>query len=181
MTEASLPPPIQCPACGATNDGDAVFCGNHACHKALGEFAYVMEELDHDDSAVEKLARQVARLSGHPHFITFHIAWFAAWIVLNSGMIAAFTVFDQYPYGLLGFILGAEGILITLFLLVSSARQAQYAEKRAELDYEVNVRTWRLVNRLSERLEALDAKVDGRADLLRASTTEESRSRNRHP
>lgn len=157
MTIATKTSGITCPACGGENPDDAVFCGNNACHKALGEFSYVLEELDRDATRIERLAEQVARLSGHPHFITFHVVWFIAWIVLNSGVAAVFGTFDEYPYGLLGFILGAEGILITLFLLVSSNRQNQYAEKRAELDYEVNVRTWRLVNRLAQRLDKAEA------------------------
>jgi hypothetical protein len=37
---------VICPACGGGNPHDAVFCGNHECHKALGEFRYVLEELD---------------------------------------------------------------------------------------------------------------------------------------
>jgi uncharacterized membrane protein YdjX (TVP38/TMEM64 family) len=33
--------PITCPVCGGTNPSDAIFCGNPACHKALGEFKHV--------------------------------------------------------------------------------------------------------------------------------------------
>ena len=152
--------PVQCPACGGTNESDAVFCGNAACHKALGEFSYVLEELERDTSRIAKLAERVAEASGRPHFVTAHLIWFAFWILANSGLIAMVTAFDAYPYGLLGIILSIEGVLITLFLLVSNNRQSAHAEKRAALDYEVNVRTWRLVNHLADRLDEVMTRLD---------------------
>jgi uncharacterized membrane protein len=153
-------PPIRCPACGGENEPTAVFCANHDCRKALGEFRYVLEELERDTSRVAKLAERVAELSGRPHFVTLHVLWFALWVLVNSGLMAYFTAFDAYPYGLLGIILSIEGILITLFLLVSNNRQNAHAEKRAALDYEVNVRTWRLVNHLADRLDEITGRLE---------------------
>ena len=152
-------PPIICPACKATTEPTAVFCANPVCRKALGEFSYVLEELERDTSRVAKLAERVAELSGRPHFVTLHLLWFAVWVLVNSGLVAYFTAFDAYPYGLLGIILSIEGILITLFLLVSNNRQSAHAEKRAALDYEVNVRTWRLVNHLADRLDDVATRL----------------------
>ncbi|HZP82225.1 MAG TPA: hypothetical protein VFB21_11355 [Chthonomonadaceae bacterium] len=40
---APTPAPIFCPACGGENAPNAVFCANAVCHKALGEFRYVMD------------------------------------------------------------------------------------------------------------------------------------------
>ena len=151
--------PITCPACGGLNDANAVFCAGIECHKALGGFSYVLEELERDTSRIAKLAERVAELSGRPHFVTVHLAWFAFWIIANSGLVAVFTTFDAYPYGLLGIILSIEGILITLFLLVSNNRQSAHAEKRAALDYEVNIRTWRLVNHLADRLDDVATRL----------------------
>ena len=152
-------PPIVCPRCGGSNEPTAVFCANPACHKALGDFSYVLEELDRDTSRIAKLAERVAELSGRPHFVTLHLVWFAVWVLGNSGLVAFVTAFDAYPYGLLGIILSIEGILITLFLLVSNNRQSAHAEKRAALDYEVNVRTWRLVNHLADRLDDVASRL----------------------
>jgi uncharacterized membrane protein len=79
-----------------------------------------------------------------------------------GGMVAFWA--DEYPFGLLGIILSVEAIFITGFLLISSNRQSAHANKRAELDYEVNVRTYRLINKADsvlstviERLEKLEA------------------------
>jgi uncharacterized membrane protein len=142
------------------NPADAVFCGNSACHKALGEFAYVAEEINSTATPLEKTADQVARFTAHPHFVTLHVAWFVVWIALNSSAFGLAMAFDTYPYSLLGILLAVEAILITGFLLISQARQSRHAELRAKLDYEVNVRSYRKLQQLETTLGALANRLD---------------------
>jgi uncharacterized membrane protein len=146
---------VVCPACSGENPGDAVFCGNPDCHKALGEFEYVLEALMAEKNWIERLADRVTGFVGNPHFITLHMIWFILWIVLNSGQFGPVNRFDEYPYSLLGIILSIEAILITGFLLISQNSQTAYSEKRAELDYEVTVRTYRKLMELERRLDGL--------------------------
>jgi uncharacterized membrane protein len=142
------------------NPADAVFCGNTACHKALGEFAYVAERISSSATRLEKTADHVARFTAHPHFVTLHVAWFVAWIALNSGALGLVMAFDTYPYSLLGILLAIEAILITGFLLISQARQSRHAELRAELDYEVNVRSYRKLQQLETSLVKLVKRLE---------------------
>ena len=152
---------IICPACGGENPEDAVFCGNSECHKALGEFKYVLEELLVSKSWIERLADRVTLFVSRPHFIILHMAWFILWILANEGFIWGFQRFDEYPYSLLGIILAIEAILITGFLLISQHYQYDYSEKRAELDYEFTVRTYRKLIELEKRLELLNNEKPG--------------------
>ena len=156
--------PITCPVCGGTNPPDAIFCENPACHKALGEFKYVKEELLSEARWYEVVADKISDFIAKPHFLVAHSLWFVLWVALNTGVIAIAQRFDEYPFGLLGIILSVEAIFITGFLLISNNRQSAHANKRAELDYEVNVRTYRLINKADavlstvlERLEKLEA------------------------
>ena len=151
--------PLHCPVCATENSADAVFCKNRACHKALGEFAYVAEEIRASTTRLEKLADRVARFTSHPHFVTLHVVWFVVWILLNSGAVAFVMAFDTYPYSLLGILLAIEAILITGFLLISQARQGRHAELRAKLDYEVNVRSFRKLQQLETTLERLAERL----------------------
>jgi uncharacterized membrane protein len=146
---------INCPACGGENPADAVFCGNHECHKALGEFKYVLEELQAKKNWIEKMADQVTGFIAKPQFIIIHILWFSVWIAANQGVFGQFANFDEYPYSLLGIILAIEAVLITGFLLISQSHQAAYSEKRAELDYEVNIRSYRKIIALEKRLDQI--------------------------
>jgi uncharacterized membrane protein len=85
------------------------------------------------------------------------VAWFVLWIMLNQGWIGPFAGFDGYPYDLLSFILAIEAILVTGFLLISQNYQYEYSEKRAELDYEINIRAYRKLLELEKRLDTLSA------------------------
>jgi uncharacterized membrane protein len=157
-----------CPVCGGANAEDAVFCANPACHKALGEFRYVLEEMRAETRWHETLAERVTAFIGRPAFLLIHGLWFALWAAINTGLVRLLHPFDDYPFGLLGIILAVEAIFITGFILISNNRQAAHADKRAELDYEVNVRTYREISAIDrklqtilDRLEALEGKGGG--------------------
>lgn len=131
--------PLICPGCQGENAPDAVFCANLECGKALGEFKYVREELQSKTRWHETLAEKVSSFISNPHFIVVHAFWFVLRVAVNTGLLAVWRSFDAYPFGLLGILLSIETIFITGFLLISQNRQNTQADKRAELDYEVNV------------------------------------------
>ncbi|MGH9905904.1 MAG: DUF1003 domain-containing protein [Pyrinomonadaceae bacterium] len=153
------PASIVCPACGNENASDAVFCAGGECHKALGEFKYVAEELRAETRWHEALAERVSAFIAKPTFLAVHAFWFAVWVTVNTGIPAFSQIFDAYPFGLLGIILAVEAIFITGFLLISQNRQSVHADKRAELDYEVNVRTYREIQRIKSMLQGLELDV----------------------
>lgn len=152
--------PIICPACGGANRHDAVFCGNLPCHKALGDFKYVLEELQAEAQWHHRLADKVAAFITTPHFVAAHFLWFALWVTLNTGVIAFVQKFDNYPFFLLVTILAVETIFITIFVLISNTRQSTHADKRAELDYEVNVRTYRGIDEIRAMVGAILERMD---------------------
>jgi len=137
-----------------------VFCSNPACHKALGEFRYVTEEMHKTRRPHEKIADRVSGLIGHPYFLVVHTMWFALWVAVNTGFIMIARRFDEPPFSLLGILLSIEAIFITGFILISQNRQNAHADKRAELDYEVNVRTFRDIQEIKGILERLEQRVN---------------------
>jgi uncharacterized membrane protein len=151
---------VICPQCGGSNAADAVFCANPACHKALGEFRYANEEIARDARVHEKIADRIAAFIGNPYFIVVHAVWFLLWIAVNTGVIAVSRMFDVYPFGLLGIILSIEAIFITGFLLISQNRQGAHADKRSELDYEVNVKTFREIQQMKSLLAEILTRVE---------------------
>lgn len=150
---------LVCPRCHGENDSSAVFCANPVCGKALGEFRYVREELDASSSWLERLADRVSVWVGHPHFVTVHVLWFGAWALLNSGWLGGAIVFDAYPFGLLGIVLAVEAALVTSMLLISNNRRSQFEAKQAELEYEANIQSYRLLRDLAAEVNELRARV----------------------
>jgi uncharacterized membrane protein len=65
---------------------------------------------------------------------------------------------------------------VTGFLLISNNRQSAHANKRAELDYEVNVRTYRLIN----EVDAVLRDVVKRLQRLEAAVAEDSLREEKH-
>ncbi len=151
---------VICPQCGGSNAADAVFCTNPACHKALGEFLYAEEEIARESRVHERIADRVAGFIGNPYFIVVHAVWFLLWIAVNTGLVTFSRMFDMYPFGLLGIILSIEAIFITGFLLISQNRQSAHADKRSELDYEVNVRTFREIRHMKALLADILVRVE---------------------
>ena len=151
---------VICPQCGVSNAADAVFCANPACRKALGEFRYAEEEIAREARVHERIADRIASFIGNPYFIVVHAVWFLLWIAVNTGLITLSRMFDVYPFGLLGIILSIEAIFITGFLLISQNRQGTHANKRSELDYEVNVRTFREIQQMKSLLADILTRVE---------------------
>jgi hypothetical protein len=152
--------PLACPVCGGANTPDAVFCGNPACGKALGDFRYVLEELRAEARWHHTLADRITAFMTGPHFVAAHFIWFALWVAINTGLVAFIRKFDDYPFFLLVTILAIETIFITLFVLISNARQSAHADKRAELDYEVNVRSYREMQQIRAALDAILERLE---------------------
>lgn len=163
-TEAT-PAPTACPACGGANDARAVFCANPDCRKALGPFDYVHEELAAEARWYERAADRAASFISRPHFLAAHTVWFSLWLAVNTGVVALVRGFDDYPYSLLSLILSIESVFVTGFVLISQRRQRAHADKRAELDYEVGVRTYREIEELKGLARATEAQL---AELKRA-------------
>lgn len=158
-TIASATDTVSCPACGGENTAEAIFC--RACHKALGPFRYVREEVEAATSRYEKLAERVTNFVGRPQFFVVHILWIGFWILANTGLLMVVRRFDEYPYNLLGILLGVEAILITGFLLFSQNRQQAQADTFAELEYEVNVRAYREIQDVKAMLRDIAGRLDG--------------------
>ena len=95
----------------------------------------------------DHLADAMTRFSGSMLFVHVHAAWFAAWMVANSGWFGL-PVFDEFPFGLLTMIVSLEAIFLSTFVLVSQNRMGFPAERRAELDVHVNLLAEREVTNL---------------------------------
>ena len=70
--------------------------------------------------------------------VALHIVWFTLWIVANLRVLPI-RPFDPYPFGLLTTIVSLEAIFLTLFVLASQNRMTIEADRRANLDLQVDM------------------------------------------
>ena len=109
-------------------------------------------------SLQERIANVITDFSGTMAFVYFHIAWFAAWILLNTGQFGV-QPFDPFPYGLLTMIVSLEAIFLSTFVLISQNQMSRESENRAELDLQINLLTERELTRVLVMLDAIQDKM----------------------
>jgi uncharacterized membrane protein len=79
------------------------------------------------------------RAAGTGTAIALHVVWFLLWLLVNLGGLPGIGPFDPYPFSLLTTIVSLEAIFLTLFVLISQIRMSREADKRAQLDLQVNL------------------------------------------
>lgn len=88
---------------------------------------------------IERGAARMTSLASSPWFFAIHILWFAAWIIVNSG-VTPLAAFDPYPFGFLTMVVSLEAIFLSIFVLMAQGRESSIAELREELTLQVNLR-----------------------------------------
>jgi uncharacterized membrane protein len=105
------------------------------------------QEADAARSTQEHVADAITWFSGSMPFIYFHVFFFGIWILMNLEPLGL-PAFDPYPFGMLTTIVSLEAIFLSTFVLVSQNRQAIIADRRNELDLQINLLTEYEVTRI---------------------------------
>ena len=71
-------------------------------------------------------------------FVGLHAAVYGAWILINLGLIPGVPEFDK-SFVILATEASVEGILLSTFVLISQNKMTVAADKRANLDLQVNL------------------------------------------
>ena len=96
-----------------------------------------------------------------------HVAFFAAWILLNVPRIPGAPMFDPFPYGLLTMVVSLEAIILSVFVLLSQNRQVAKERIRGDIEYEVNIKAEMEVAHLHEKVDLLNANAADTAARVR--------------
>jgi uncharacterized membrane protein len=90
-------------------------------------------------SRAEHIATKVTTFAGSTLSIFLHAAWFGGWILINLGVIPGIRPFDPLPFSFLTLVVSLEAIFLTLLVLMSQNRMTKEADKRANLDLQINM------------------------------------------
>jgi uncharacterized membrane protein len=118
-------------------------------------------------TTVQKAADWIADFSGSIPFLMLHVAFFAAWILLNVPRIPGAPMFDPFPYGLLTMVVSLEAIILSVFVLLSQNRQVAKERIRGDIEYEVNIKAEMEVAHLHEKVDLLNANTADTAARIR--------------
>ncbi len=120
-------------------------------------------------SVQDRIADVFTLFSGSMAFVYLHVLWFGIWIPINLGW-TPIKAFDPFPFGLLTMIVSLEAIFLSTFVLISQNKMGEVADKRADLDLQINLlseyeitRILRLIDAMAEQMnidEAFDPAID---------------------
>ena len=113
-------------------------------------------------SLQDRAADAITDFAGSMTFVYVHAVWFSIWVLLNVGLlrIPHVTEFDPFPFGLLTMVVSLEAIFLSTFILVSQNRQAKLAERRAEIDLQVNLLAEQKATKVLEMLDQMARHLD---------------------
>ena len=89
-------------------------------------------------SRQEKIAEAITRFTGSMAFVYIHLIGFGLWIALNAGLIPGVKAWDP-TFVILATEASVEAIFLSTFVLISQNRAAALADKRADLDLQINL------------------------------------------
>ena len=114
----------------------------------------------------ERIAEAITRFSGSMRFVYLHLAVYGFWIVANLGWIPVVPRWDP-TFVVLAMAASVEAIFLSTFVLISQNRMAAAADKRADLDLQVNLLAEHEVTRLIELVSKMADRlgVDGGHEL----------------
>jgi len=85
----------------------------------------------------ERVAERITAFTGSMRFVYLHLAAFGFWIVANLGLLPL-RPWDP-SFVVLAMIASVEAIFLSTFVLISQNRMAAQADKRADLDLQINL------------------------------------------
>jgi len=105
-------------------------------------------------SLQHRIADALTQFSGSMVFVYFHAGWFGVWIALNTGLSGS-KPFDPFPFSLLTLVVSLEAIFLSTFVLISQNHASKVADRRADLDLQINLLAEHEITRLLTLMDAV--------------------------
>jgi CRP/FNR family cyclic AMP-dependent transcriptional regulator len=116
------------------------------------------EEHDETLSPGQRVADLIADFSGSLAFLFLNLAVLVVWILANT-VGPAIWHWDPYPFQFLTMAVSLEAIFLSIFVLISQNRQAAKDRIKADLDYQVNVKTELELSAMAEHIRDIEQKL----------------------
>jgi uncharacterized membrane protein len=107
----------------------------------------------------ERLAEAITSFTGSMRFVYLHLALYATWILVNLGVVPGVPKFDP-SFVILAMEASVEAIFLSTFVLISQNRTAAAADKRSDLDLQINLLAEHELTKLTEVITAIAVRLD---------------------
>lgn len=124
-------------------------------HRNIHSLLEVRRKFEREKSWPDRAADLITRFTGSMIFVAMHLVMLVAWFAINLGLISGVKPFDPYPFVMLAMAASVEAIFLSTFVLISQNRAAALAERRAELDLQINLLSEHEITRLVELVDLI--------------------------
>ena len=107
----------------------------------------------------ERLAQAITGFTGSMPFVYLHLVLYAAWILINLGVIPGLPKFDP-SFVILAMEASVEAIFLSTFVLISQNRTTAASDRRADLDLHISLLTEHELTKLTEVVTAVAAQLN---------------------
>lgn len=121
---------------------------NNLVRRNIETLISVREKMESRKTHQEVVADAITRFAGSMPFVYIHALLFGGWILVNMGIVPVIRPFDPFPFVMLAMIASVEAIFLSTFVLISQNRMQALADKRADLDLQINLLAEHEVTRL---------------------------------
>lgn len=109
--------------------------------------------------AQDRAAETITRFSGSMTFVILHLVFVAGWVAVNAGFVPVVPRFDP-TFVVLATVASVEAIFLSTFVLISQNRAAAAADRRADLDLQINLLAEHEITQLIALTRAIARKLD---------------------
>ncbi len=118
------------------------------------------EEIEEKLSVGDRIADKIAEFGGSWRFILSFGAFMAMWIGINVMQVLTHP-FDEYPFTFLNLMLSTVAALQAPVIMMSQNRAQKKDRLKADLDYQVNVKSELMLQQLHQKMDhLLDEEMD---------------------
>lgn len=110
-------------------------------------------KLEKNKNRVDRFADFLRDYFGTVWFLIINAVIFLGWLLINSGLIPNFKIFDPFPYGLLTTIVSLEAIFLSIIVLISQNRASKIEDLREEINLEINIQAEKEITRIINMLD----------------------------
>ncbi|HSE38169.1 MAG TPA: DUF1003 domain-containing protein [Blastocatellia bacterium] len=123
-------------------------------HKNIASLVEMRQAEERKKGFQERAADLLTRFSGSMAFVYLHTIWFGIWIGLNTGLLGS-RAFDPFPFSLLTLVVSLEAIFLSTFVLISQNHAGRLADRRADLDLQINMLSEHEITRILKLVDAV--------------------------
>jgi uncharacterized membrane protein len=107
----------------------------------------------------QRVADAITRFTGSMPFVYLHAVVVALWFIINLGLLGL-KPFDPYPFVMLAMAASVEAIFLSTFVLISQNRANRLADRRADLNLQIDLLSEHEVTRLIRLVDAIAKRLD---------------------